>query len=123
MRTISFILFAFVLQTNVLIGQLIIDNNTLSINNIDKSQIEISKFMNVEIANYCDTCDKFTVEITGEQYENTSGVDAFKKMNDFKNLVETSTENCYLLSLQVPDKDKSIVKITRCKTDGVPKLE
>jgi len=123
MRTINFLLFAIVLQTNVLFGQLIIDYNTLSINVIDNSKFEVGKFINVEIANYCDTCDKFTVEITGEQYENTSGIDAFKKMNDIKNLAETSTENYYLLSLQVPDKDKSIVKITRYKPDGKTKLE
>lgn len=123
MRAFIPILFALFLQANVLYGQLIIDYNTLSINDIDKSQFEVGKFINVQISNYCDTCDKFTVEITGEQYENTSGIDAFKKMNDIEKITERTTENYYLLSLQVPDKDKSIIKISRYKPDGKTKLE
>jgi hypothetical protein len=123
MRAIIPILFGLVLQANVLYGQLIIDYNTLSINEIDKSQFDVGKFINVQISHYCDTCDKFTVEITGEQYENTSGIDAFKKINEIRIETETNTENYHLLSLQIPDKDKSIIKITRYKPDGVTKLE
>ena len=120
-----FILFLFILCVHFynLSGQLVIDYETLSIRDIDPSKFVVGKFINVKIENYCDTCDKFTVEISGEQHENTSGIDAFKKMNDFKNLAETNTENYYLLSLQVPDIDKSIIKITRYKPDGVTKIE
>ncbi len=103
-------------------SQLTIDYSKLSIAPIDKSEFKVGRFISIEISNYCDTCDKFTVEITGEQYENTSGIDAFKKMNGAIQI--TSTDSIYnILSLQVPDKDKSIIKITRYKPDGTTKLE
>ncbi|MBP6448436.1 MAG: hypothetical protein KA341_16660 [Saprospiraceae bacterium] len=119
-----FILFLFILCIHFynLSGQLVIDYETLSIRDIDPSKFVVGKFINVKIENYCDTCDKFTVEISGEQHENTSGIDAFKKMNS-DNKVVRDTGNYFLLSFQVPDKDKSIIKIMRYDSSGKVKIE
>ncbi|MBC7884622.1 MAG: hypothetical protein H7X99_04065 [Saprospiraceae bacterium] len=111
-------------NTKTLCQSLTIDYKTLSINSGEKKYFKVGEFISVKIAHYdIDTSDKFVVEITGEQYENTSGIDAFKKMTkvDKENL--TSGDEYFLLSLQIPDKDKSIIKITRFKPDGKTKLE
>ncbi|MBK7522813.1 MAG: hypothetical protein IPI53_01180 [Saprospiraceae bacterium] len=106
---------------------IVIDYNTLSILPVDKKIFKVQDFVSVVIRNYNDTIDdKFVVEITGEQYENTSGIDAFKKMTKMdttETIVEEQPDDYYLLSLQVPDKDKSIIKITRYKPDGTTKIE
>lgn len=119
----------FMLLTLVLIqihvsGQLVIDYSTLSIDSVDKKKIKVGEFISVGIRNYDPDKDtKFEVEITGEQYENTSGIDAFKKKTAIKSADKINEDLYYILSLQVPDKDKSIIKIIRFDTSGTKKLE
>lgn len=122
-----YFLFFLVVFTNVWVsGQLTIDYKTLSVNPDNLEQFKVGKIIDIFITDYDPkTDDHFTVEMTGEQYENTSGIASFKTLNEaiIKHLDGRNPQQYKLLSVQVPDKDKSILKITRYDNAGKIKLE
>ena len=107
----------------LLFAQLEIDYDSMSIKKNNTLEFKVGEFIDVCINNYDpDKDDKFTVEITGEQYENTSGINAFSTVVKSRQISAPNNKYC-LLSLQVPDRDKSVIKITRYDTTGKIKKE
>ena len=96
-----------------------IDYNTMGVTCHEKEKFKVGDFVSVCIKNYNpDKDDKFSVEITGEQYENTSGIAAFSTAMKKDNGHGTANNKYCLLSLQVPDADKSMIRIVRYDATG-----
>lgn len=94
-----------------------INKKTLELS-IDRCDFKTGSLIGVEITNNNVSSDYFTVEISGNQYANSTSFPSGTKGVDSR-----GSQTLYLLALQVPDFDKSEIKISRFNDKNVKQEE